>query len=323
MNRNPALLAALALLLAGCPREVRVPSSPEVLQGSFVGEARLWSTLQSVALAPDGSRLAVFNGGGFSLWRPDGTLLQARQPQSVLAAAFSPDGTRLAVLGEGLVLYPADGGSALRTFDVAAAFQNGGRGFLAWNPAGTRLAVVAGGEPPLAVTVDAASGTVSAPQTLPGQEPRAVALDPDENLVIADRGGTIRVIGLDGLELRSFTPRADRWQVALSPDGTRAAALLPGLDRPAFVGVFATATGQRLRVLNADLSPAWGLSIANTGAVAASEDVYLNGNGRPPTGRVRVFDPAGNVAATLDASDPMLEAVPLDGSGTLVAARSG
>jgi WD40 repeat protein len=154
----------------------------------------------SVAVSPDGRRLAEGIGGGITIWDA-GTGAELLSLKGYFSGiAFSPDGRRLAAGGQGIVtIWEADGGRVIRTLTghTVAVLS------VAFSPDGQRLVSGGGGDNAGEVKVwDVGSGQELRTLHTPSLVHR-VAVSPDGQFVAAAcEGGTIHL--WDG---RPLTPQ--------------------------------------------------------------------------------------------------------------------
>jgi WD40 repeat protein len=221
----------------------------------------------SVALSPDGSKMAFYdNSGAIRLWdvatgQPIAQPLATSVAAGPQAVAFSPDGTTLAVVG---------GAGAVRLVDVATGAQIG-RPFtvagglvnsVAFSPDGTVVAVVSDDGTVRLMSVATGSQIGS---TLAGRPNNVlwVAFSPD--------GMTLAVAGLDGtVQLWSVAIGRGVGQslgetvssVAVSPDGRTMATATQG----GRVRLWNVATGEQIG------QPFEGIAAPTSASVAFSPD---------------------------------------------------
>ncbi|HEX2864422.1 MAG TPA: hypothetical protein VHN99_07615, partial [Deinococcales bacterium] len=311
-------LAALALLLAGCPREVKVPSSPEALNGNFAGEARLNPGARDLQFAADGSQVLVALPSGLESRRPDGTLA-ATQPPAGARGLLSPDGARLAAISyPGLLrVLPLAGGPASLDVDLTPTLSGQPVAVLAWDATGTRLLVTAGTERPLVLVVDAGNGAVLRRLERP-RPVGSLAMDAAGHLAIVDWDEVLSVLDAGGTVLRS---QAFNSGVVLSPDGRWAAARERYLNEVSPIGVWDVLTGLLLRELPASTTWPDALAITNSGVVAEWENSDPAWGSEAPSGVLRVFDPDGTLAATIEnPGRAIAQTLALDAAGRHLAA---
>jgi serine/threonine protein kinase len=195
------------------------------------GERRLagpTAAVRAVAFAPDAGRVAAADAlGGVWVWAVAGSAppVHGDSGDAALATlAFTADGRRVAAGGQGLHVWPVDGGEAVAVARDASWWLG--------TAGGARLrAVGAAGW----LMVDGARGTVTAGAAPdPAARPAAVAATPDGGrlaVAVADGSGgaVIRLYDVLRASARAEMPvDAVPSALAWSPDGRRLAAAIPG-----------------------------------------------------------------------------------------------
>jgi WD40 repeat protein len=301
-------------------RTFRLPATARDIPGGSGGAA---PTASTVCFGPGGAWIAVAGGdGAVRLWDRTG-----KQLMRVLSGHEGAV-TGVAVSRDGSLLYSAGRDGTVRRWDVRT--WRGGdvlctapRGLLALVLSSDGRTVATGGEDTLVRIVDARRGREE--ETFAGhQRPvTAATFSPDgTGLATGSWDGSLRVWDTrrgGGVSLWAAAP-ADLPH-AFSPDGTRLAALLPGLRH---IGVWDAATGERTATL----------AIAGATAITFTPDgkgVAVAYNGEPSAARgagatraaIRVYElTSGRLLREMPSPAPRLYSLAISPDGRTFAGGS-
>jgi WD40 repeat protein len=253
-------------------RTFRLPAPTHDIPRGSAGAA---PTASTVCFGPGGAWIAVGGGDGVvRVWDRKGQRLQrilSGHEGAVTGVAVSRDGTRLYSAGRDGTVRRWD----VRTWRGGDVLCTAPRGLLALVVSADGGTVASGGEDTLARLVDARRGREVETFAGHGRPVTAAAFSPDgTGLATGSWDGSLRVWDTrrDGdVSLRAAAP-ADLPHT-FSPDGSRLAALLPGLRH---IGVWDVATGARAATL----------AIAGATAITFTPDakgVAVAFNGEPST----------------------------------------
>jgi len=239
------------------------------------------------AWAPDGNRIAFFNGGpgvsGVYVINADGTgLRRVTNGNQDRSPTWSPDGSRIAFTRQDgtfirLFVVNADGTGLTRvTGDVHVQDPE-------WSPDGGRFTFSDGGRV-YVVNADGSGLTLlTAGETAAA---RAPTWSPDGTLIAFASLGVIKVVAPDGSGRRDLIPGLrEVWEVSWSPDG-RQIAFVQDAGGPLQEELFvANADGTGVRALNVDTETEvdWGKA-----AVVPPPVAGVSVNVTPVSGTVRV-----------------------------------
>ncbi|NUM44168.1 MAG: TIR domain-containing protein [Anaerolineales bacterium] len=257
-NTLEAKNALLTVLQRGLSRQIIPVSPPVPIQ---------LTPLYSVALSPDGERLAF--GGGYGelfIWNyAEGRIehtINSHGNRLVWSVAFSPDGKTLASGGlDGYIyLWDTTTGKLINKYYAGNVILS-----ITWRPDGQQIALASGAR---ILTLNFATNKKVGEKSL-SFGLNEVAWSPDgTKLAVASKDDLIYILDADSLSIRSTLSghTSDVYSVAWGPDSNLLAS--GGMDKT--VRLWNSAESQQITVMNEHLGEVLSVAISFNGKIVAS-----------------------------------------------------